>query len=136
MGGNRASEMFIMILLASGIISGLVIFQGNLFHNYNMDLPEEYSYLNEAQNVSEDITNIKANIENPKITGIEPLDIFIAGVYGGLKAIFGLGNVYVSFVTSLESILKIPAFAVNVVLAAITTVILFSVIQMIIKFKG
>jgi hypothetical protein len=136
MGGNRPSELFIMIIIASGVILGIISFQADLFENYSVDIPEEYSYLYEAGNATEDITQIKEAIDETEIFGIEPLDMFIGGVYRSLQAIFGLGNVYTAFVSNMASILNIPAFAVGIAIAAITTVILFGVIQMIVKFKG
>lgn len=124
------SRIYISVIFGAMLILGFGIIQADLYANYGMS-PNDLGYLDASSSVIEKTGELKQNIENTQITGIQPLDSFIAGTYNTLKLFFGVGDVYGSFVTDAARVLQIPGEFVVLIGAAISITLVFMTIRII-----
>jgi len=136
MGNNdgRPSKLYVALLFAAIGVVGLSMFQADLYGNYGMDT-ENLTYLDVSKEVVDETSEIKESIDNTQVTGIEPLDQLIAGVYNAFKLLFGIGNIYSTFVQGVAEALKVPGFFIDVLLAIVVVSITFMVIRIISKME-
>lgn len=136
MGDNdgKPSKLYVALIFGAIALVSLTTFQSDLYSNYGKST-ENLSYLDASDRVVSETTDIKENIQNTQVTGIAPLDQFIAGVYNALKLLFGIGDIYVSFVSSIAEALKIPAFFIDMLVSLVFVSIVFMVIRIIAKLE-
>lgn len=131
---SRPSKLYMSLILSAIGLVGMAFFQADLYGNYDMET-QDLDYLDVSQDVVDETTAIKDSLENTEVTGIQPLDQFIAGVYNSLKLLFGIGGIYTSFVTSISGALMIPGFFVDIIVAAVFVSIVFMIIKVITKWE-
>lgn len=132
---NRPSLLYAGLILASLAIIGIGVFQGEIMSNYGGSI-EDITYLNKSTEVADQITGLKDSIETVKITGIDVLDLFIAGTYNTVKLVFGVGDLYTTFITNIAFVLGIPGWAVTLVIVGVLCSILFGVVSIITKWRA
>lgn len=132
---NRPSLLYAGLIMASMLIIGIGIYQGEIMANYGGSV-EDLAYLDKSTEVADQITGLKESIETTKITGIAPLDMFIAGTYNTLKLVFGVGDLYTTFITNIAFVIGIPGWAVALIIVGILTSILFGVVSIIAKWRA
>lgn len=135
MGENRPSALYIMILLASGIMIGTAAFQAELLGNYGVDSPD-VSYLNRTREIVDETETLKDTIEDFKLTGIDVLDLFIAGVYNALKSVFTMGDIFTSLLSDIADELGLPGWFIGILVAAVFSVIIWGIISIITKWRA
>lgn len=129
---DKISSMYIALLFGAIIVVGLSAVQADVYMNYGKT-PSDLHYLNATADVINQTGNIKESIENTVITGIQPLDQFIASTYQTVKLLFGVIDIYDSFVSDVASLLGIPVSVGGVLVAIIMTIITLVVIFAIIR---
>ena len=136
MPDNAPSSLLVILVLSSLMVMGIASFQASLFASYNIQ-SDDLEYLSRAANVSSDITNLKESIDETQVlTGIDPLDMFFAGTYNTLKLLFSVGDIYGNFLNDIGKLIGVPGWAIGGVLSLIAIVIMFGIIQMIVKYKS
>lgn len=133
---NTISNLYIMLLVASGMIIGISYFVGDFMNNYGQTAPE-FSYLNKTGQITGNITDVyNKTIEVRGITGIDILDKFITGIYESIKLTFNIGDLYTAFIGDLASYIGIPGWAISIAIAGVFCVILFGIISLVLKWKA
>lgn len=120
------------LLMAAMCIVGFTMVQADLYLQYGKTA-ENLDYLDVSEDVAADAEALKDNIENTRITGIDPLDAFIAGTYSTLKLLFGIGDLYTTFISDVALALNIPGVFVGIAIAAVFTSIVIAIISIITK---
>lgn len=128
---NRASKLYMGLLMGAMAIIGLGMFQADLYGNYGVS-HDNLTYLDVSDEVVDQAENLRESMAT-EITGIAPLDTFIAGTYNTLILFLGIGNVYTSFIKDVGAALFIPAALLNIAIAAVVVSIIFMIIRAIIK---
>lgn len=131
MSENKPSTLYMGLLLSAMVIVGFTMIQADLFTEYGQTA-ENLSYLDVSNEVTEQAEDLKTSMER-EITGIEPLDTFIAGTYNAIKIIFGAGDLYTTFISDVAIALKIPGVFVGIAIAAVFTSIVIAIISIITK---
>lgn len=136
MGDNdgKPSKLYVALLFGALGLIGLSFIQADLYGSYGMST-ENLTYLDVSKEVVDETSGIKESIDNTQITGIAPLDELIAGVYNALKLLFGIGNVYSTFIKGLAEALKIPGFFIDILMAIVAVSITFMVVRIISKME-
>lgn len=133
MRGN-ISTLYMALLFGALIVVGLSAVQADIYAKYGQT-GTDLSYINATNEVINQTGNIKDSIENTVITGIQPLDQFIASTYGTVKLLFGVINIYDSFVSDVAGILGIPSFLsatlIMIIMAMITLTVVFAIIRVV-----
>jgi len=131
---EKISSMYIALLFGAVVVIAFSAVQADIYGNYGKT-PSDLSYLNATAGVINQTGNIKESIENTVITGIQPLDQFIASTYQTVKLLFGIIDIYDSFVSDVASLLGIPVslsgILVNIIMTIITLVVIFAVIRIV-----
>lgn len=136
MPDNRISSLFVIIVITSLVITGISVFQSSIYSNYGI-AADDIGYLSAASNASDQISELSDSLQNPQvITGLAPLDQFLVGAYNGLKLMFNAGNIYTEFLNSLGEQFQIPGWAIGGVITIVFIIIVFGIIQMIVKIKS
>lgn len=130
---GKVSTMYMSLLLGAIVVVGFSVVQGDVFANYGIT-PTDVSYLNATAQVINQTGNLKESIENTVITGIQPLDQFIASTYQTTKLLFGVVDIYDSFVSDAAGILGIPtefSIVVTLIIAMVTLTVIFAIIRIV-----
>lgn len=131
---DKISSLYTSLMLGALFVIGFSLTQADLFGNYGKST-SDLSYLNVTSDVINQTSNIKDSIENTVITGIQPLDQFIASTYQTVKLLFGVIDIYNSFVSDVASLLGLPAefggILITVIMTIITLVVIFAIIRII-----
>lgn len=131
---NRPSKLYLGLIFGAMVVVGLSMFQADLYGNYGKSTGD-LDYLDVSQDVVAEAEALKENIENTQITGYEPLDSFIAGTYNTLKLLFGIGDIYTTFITNIATVLQIPGVFVNMAIAAVAISVIFMIVKVITKVE-
>lgn len=131
MSESKVSTMYIALLLGALIITGFAMVQGDVFSNYSVDTTD-LSYLNATDDVINQTANLKESIESTVITGIAPVDQFLASTFGTTQLFFGVIDIYSNFVADTALLLGIPV-EFSILIIIINVIITITVIFVIIR---
>lgn len=130
---DKISTLYISLLFGALFVIGFSIIQADIFGNYGVT-PSDLHYLNATGSVINQTSNLKDSIEDTVITGIQPLDQFIATTFSTTKLFFGIIDIYDSFVSDTASMLGIPmefSIVVTIITVMITLTVIFGIIRII-----
>lgn len=135
MGENITSTLFLGIIIASAMIIGASLFTGTLLNNYSVPT-EDLSYLNQTDALSDQMDQLKEKVtETTKITGIDVLDRLLVGAYETTKLIFGIGDLYESFITDTAAAIGLPSWFTSMLVIVVFIIVVFSIISIIVKWR-
>jgi hypothetical protein len=133
MTNTKPSGLYFAIIIGAIVIVGASMWAGSFMGNYGQT-PENISYLDRANEVSNQAEQMKDRIESFQPTGITPLDQFIASTYEMLTLLFSIGDIYVSFITDVGGVLMVPGEILALIIAFIFIMIIFGIIKIITKW--
>jgi hypothetical protein len=126
---TKISTLYMAMIFGAAIVIGLTMIQADLFGNYGVTSPD-LSYLNVSQGISDRAADLRDTL-NRDISSNNPLDMLLAGVYNSLSILFGIGDLYATFLTNIGSALSIPAPFIGLGIAAIFVIVLFGIFTII-----
>lgn len=133
---GAVQNLFITLLLFSGIIIGIGSFMAETSTNYG----KSYTYqgrdirsLNATVATQEQVNTLKSSVDNTQPSLISFVDVLATGVFTVLKLTLAVPNIFSSLLSDLTGIVGFPAWVFGTFMGIITVIVIFAIIKAVTK---
>ena len=126
---TKISSLYFGMFFLAIMGIGMALFMSDLYSRYNVETPN-IQFINQTNAIVQQAQALNQTMQTQLETG-NPLSIFVTGIYLSLKLFLGVGDLYGTFLTGIGTALQIPTPIIVILIAAVFTIIIFGIINLI-----